>query len=168
MPNPNSGAAWFAFALGEMIDETPTEYTDKGTGDKSMRPYGWKTERYLLDDPVRLRFVLPTGGYEEAPFQNTGTCGVLGGNAEFEFDLSSFKWPSRQLRIPLVYDKNAYTGWGDRSYVDLEGLNLANAGSLPVYRRGSLVARSRLELSADGTTLELVMSGNMGTVLIVR
>ena len=151
-----SGAAWVALVLGEMVDRSGAQpvYTN-GT--------------YALDNPVRLRFVLPEEGYYvEAPVQNTCyESTLLGGNAEFEFDLSSFKWPKRATRIPLVYDKSGFTS-GGRSYINVDGLNETNAARLPSIGEGIGRVQARLVLSPDGKTLNLAIPGISGTMICIR
>lgn len=146
-----SGRPWYALTLGEMIDHETNTWTDK---------------HYLLKDPLRLRYVLPTEGYSEAPCQTTcGQVMLLGGNAEFEFDVSGFKWPKETMRVPLTYDSSAYTGWGGRRYINVEQLNQTNAERLPVSPSGK---RSHLELAADGKTMNLVLPGYGGLMVIIR
>ena len=146
-----SGRPWYALTLGEMIDHETNTWTDK---------------HYRLKDPLRLRYVLPTEGYAEAPCQTT--CGqilLLGGNAEFEFDVSGFTWPKRTMRMPLAYDSSGYAGWNGRRYINVEQLNLTNAENLPVSPTGG---KARLELASDGKTLNLVLPGCGGTAILIR
>ena len=96
--------------------------------------------------------------------QVTSATAVLGGNAELEFDWTDFKWPARTTRIPLIYNASAFKGWSNRVYIDVAGLNATNAGRLP-ERDG---IKSYLALSGDGKTLELVVPGNGGTMVIFK
>ena len=131
---------WYSFALGSTYAPAP------------------------LKDPLRLKFVLPKAAYAEAPVQVTSATAVLGGNAELDFDATSFKWPARTTRIPLIYNEAAFKGWSYRVYIDGAGLNATNAGRLP-ERDG---IKSYLALSGDGKTLELVVPGNGGTIVIFK
>lgn len=143
---------WYSCALGEMIDrsgETPV----------------WTTAAYSLDNPVRVRFCLPAEGWSEAPFRVTSGIAVLGGNAEFEFDASDYTWPVKTTRVPLIYNSEAYDGWGHRKYINVAQLNETNAARFPVNPNGR---KAKLALSADGTTLDLVMPGVGGMVIMVR
>ena len=146
-----AGSPWYALTLGEMIDHESNV---------------WTQEHYTLDNPVRLRYVLPAEGYAEAPCQTTsGQAMLLGGNAEFEFDLSDFTWPKQTMRIPLTYDSRSYSGWGGRLYINVEQLNRTNEARLPVSPTGG---KARLELASDGKTLNLVLPGCGGTAILIR
>lgn len=148
-----AGNAWCAAAFGEMIDREKNAYT---------------TVTYPLKDPVRLRYVMPKNGYTAAPVQNTADTSyvLLGGNAEFEFDMTNYEWPDRRTVIPLVYDVRRYLGWKNvRSYVNVAGLNATNAERLPRNPNGR---KCFFSLSADGTTLNLVVPSMGGMCLIVR
>ena len=136
----SDGGPWYSFVLGNSHDPAP------------------------LKDALRLRFVLPKNAYAEAPVRVTSATAVLGGNAELEFDATAFKWPARTTRIPLIYNASAFKGWSNRKYINVAGLNETNAGRLP--ERDGL--KSQLALSDDGKTLELVVPGNGGTMLIFK
>jgi len=152
----SAGISWFSMAFGEMIDPISNRYTQ---------------EPYPLDNPVRLRYVIPPSDapYAEAPLQSTSTVTVLGGNAEFEFDMSEYDWPLGKFTIPLVYDLKGFTAEKDykkRKYINVEQLNETNASRMPVNKCG--VRCGTLALSADGTTLNLVISNKGGMTLIFR
>lgn len=136
----SDGGSWYAFALGSTYDPGP------------------------LRDPLRLKYVLPRAAYAEAPVRVTSATAVLGGNAVLDFDAASFKWPARTTRIPLIYNGAAFKGYGNRLYINVAGLNATNAERLP-ERDG---IKSYLALSDDGKTLELVVPGNGGTMLIFK
>lgn len=143
---------YYSLALGEMIDRsgaTPTRTTDA----------------YPLDNPLRIRFCLPADGYAEAPIQVTSGAVVLGGNAEFEFDVTDFKWPQRTKKIPLVYNAAKFRGYADQLYVNVDQLNETNKSRFPSGPNGRT---ARFELSTDGTTLNLVIPGNSGLTLIFK
>ena len=108
--------------------------------------------------------MLPKAAYAEAPVQVTSATAVLGGNAELDFDATSFKWPARTTRVPLIYNASAFKGWSNRVYIDVAGLNATNAGRLPECDG----IKSYLALSGDGKTLELVVPGNGGTMVIFK
>ena len=148
----NSDSPWYSCALGEMID-------------RSGEMPKWNQAAYALDNPVRVRFCLPEEGWSEAPFRVTDGIAVLGGNAEFEFDISGYMWPVKTTRVPLVYNAAAYKGFNNRKYINVEQLNDANAARLPVNPNGR---KAKLALNADGTTLDLVMPGVGGMVIIFR
>lgn len=143
---------WYSCALGEMID-------------RSVATPTWTTKAYALDNPVRVRFCLPAEGWQTAPFRVTEGVAVLGGNAEFEFDATEYRWPEKTTRIPLVYNAAGFKGWGERQYVNVGQLNETNASRFPVNPNGR---KARLALSADGKTLELVVPGMGGMILIFR
>ena len=136
----SDGGSWYSLALGNSHDPGP------------------------LRDPLRLKYVLPRAAYAEAPVRVTSATAVLGGNAELDFDAASFKWPARTTRIPLIYNGAAFKGYGNRLYINVAGLNSTNAERLP-ERDG---IKSYLALSDDGKTLELVVPGNGGTMLIFK
>ena len=136
----SDGGSWYSFVLGNSHDPA------------------------LLKDALRLRFVLPTNAYAEAPVRVTSGTAVLGGNAEFEFDATAFKWPARTTRIPLIYNANAFKGWSNRKYINIAGLNETNAGRLPEHDG----FKSYFALSDDGKTLDLVVPGNGGTMVIFK
>ncbi len=136
----SDGGSWYSFVLGSTYAPGP------------------------LRDPLRLKYVLPREAYAEAPVRVTSGTAVLGGNAELDFDAASFKWPARTTRIPLIYNGSAFKGWSNRLYINVAGLNATNAERLP-ERDG---IKSYLALSDDGKTLELVVPGNGGTMLIFK
>lgn len=149
----DSGTAWYSAAFGEMINETRT---------------GWTTAAYPLKDALRLRYVLPpsTEPYQTAPLNVTQGILVLGGNAEFEFDMSDFDWPDEKVTIPLAYNAADYSGYGDRKYINVVQLNETNRDRLPVGPDGRT---SRLELAADGKTLNLVINhAKRGMTILFR
>ena len=152
----SSGISWFSMAFGEMIDPISNTYTQ---------------EPYRLDNPVRLRYVIPpsTAPYAEAPLQSTRTVIVLGGNAEFEFDMSEYDWPQGRAVIPLIYDVKGFTARSGslvRSYIDVEQLNETNALRMPMNKYGQQAGK--FALSADGKTLNLVISNSGATVVTFR
>jgi hypothetical protein len=121
-----------------------------------------------LKDPLRLRFALPENGYASAPIQVLSARSVWGGNAEFEFDISGFKWPSYEpLVIPLVYDQGCFKGWNNTLYIDVDGLNETNAERLPVCPSASNI-KARFVLGEDGKTLYMYCPASGGTVLLIR
>jgi hypothetical protein len=121
-----------------------------------------------LKDVLRIRYVLPENAYAEAPIQVLGYRSVWGGNAEFEFDASNYKWPAfAPVKIPLVYDAGSFKGWNHRLYIDVDGLNETNAERLPVCPKSPNI-KARLVLSEDGKTLCLYMPGYGGTLLTIR
>lgn len=137
----SDGGPWYSFVLGNAYDPAP------------------------LKDALRLKFVLPENAYAEAPVQVTEATAVLGGNAEFEFDATAFKWPAHKTHIPLIYNANAFKGWNGRSYIDVAGLNATNAERLPVGKDGR---KAKLALSNDGKTLKLVVPGSGGFQIVFR
>ena len=78
-----------------------------------------------LQDPVRLRFILPQTPYAEAPFRSevSGHNAVLDGNAVIEVDDSNLPRSHGKLRYPLVYDKGTFSS-GSR--INVESLNRVN------------------------------------------
>lgn len=149
----SSGQAWYSAAFGEMVNEART---------------AWTTVAYPLKDALRLRYVLPpsTAPYQTAPLNVTKGILVLGGNAEFEFDMTDFDWPDEAVTIPLAYNATAYNGWNNRKYINVAQLNETNRDRLPVGPDGRT---SRLELAADGKTLNLVINhAKRGLSVIVR
>ncbi len=136
----SDGGSWYSLALGNSHDPGP------------------------LRDPLRLKYVLPRAAYAEAPVRVTSATAVLGGNAVLDFDAASFKWPARTTRIPLIYNGAAFKGYGNRLYINVAGLNATNAGRLPECDG----IKSYLALSGDGKTLELVVPGNGGTMVIFK
>jgi hypothetical protein len=121
-----------------------------------------------LKDPLRLRFALPENGYASAPIQVLSARSVWGGNAEFEFDISGFKWPSYEpLVIPLVYDQGCFKGWNNTLYIDVDGLNETNAERLPVCPSASNI-KARFVLGEDGKTLYMYCPASGGTVLLIQ
>lgn len=151
-----SGARWHQFALGSTVDPE--------TGNWTRRPF-------KLDNPVRLRFCVPKNGYAQAPFRAmTGNGGALGGNAEFEFDMSDFEWPLERTRIPLVYNASGYYAWGgvndNLRNINVDGLNEINAERLPVNPNTG--RKARLVLEDDGKTLSLAVPGSGGMMIIFR
>ncbi len=153
-PHGASGNVWQTFALGQMINPETMD---------------WTRDHFELDNPVRLRYVMPKNGYAQAPFRNTnaGEGGTVGGNAQFEFDMSGYEWPKATTAIPLIYDAGGYCGWGGTDYrnIDVDGLNVTNAERLPENPRGS---KCRLALSDDCLTLQLVVPGTSGTAILIR
>ncbi len=146
--------AWYSAAFGEMIDRTENKFTRAA---------------YPLTDPVRLRFVLPpsTNSYAEAPVQSTSGLIALGGNAEFEFDMSEYDWPHGSQVIPLVCDQGrSFRGWGNRRYIDVDQLNRTNAERMPVNNYGNKAGR--FKLSDDGKTLYFVVVNTGATIFVVR
>ena len=152
----DSGNAWFSMAFGEMYDATENRYTQA---------------YYPLDNPVRLRFVLPpsTEVYAQAPIRSSNGIVVLGGNAEFEFDMSEFDWPQGRFIYPLVYNGTGFKGSSGgvtRTYIDIDKLNETNAARMPVDKYGNRAGK--FALSADGKTLNLVVSNPEATLFYVR
>ena len=153
----SSGNSWFSMAFGEMIDREANIYTQ---------------ESYPLDNPVRLRFVLPpsTNSYVQAPVRSERGIIVLGGNAEFEFDMSEYDWPQGRFSFPLVWNGKGFRDTKDGisyyTYIDVEQLNETNARRMPVDKYGHRAGK--FELSADGKTLCLVVKKTDATVFILR
>ena len=151
-----AGAEWQTFAIGQMLNPTTMN---------------WTRSHFEIVNPVRLRYVMPEDGYEQAPFRNTYASrgGTVGGNAQFEFDMTSYKWPKNKARIPLIHDAGGFYGYGgkDPAYrnIDVEGLNITNAERLPSNPRGK---KCHLELSDDGLMLQLVVPGMAGMVVLFR
>lgn len=120
---------------------------------------------------MRLRFCVPKNGYAQAPFRAmTGNGGTLGGNAEFEFDMSDYEWPLERTRIPLVYNASGYYAWGgvndNLRNINVDGLNEINAERLPVNPNTG--RKARLVLEDDGKTLSLAVPGTGGMVILFR
>ena len=154
-----NGGGYFTMAFGEMIDPSIGANGD------------YTTEPYALDNPLRLRFVLPpsTDVYAEPPVQSSVQTLCLGGNAEFEFDMSEYDWPVDTVTFPLISCAKGFKATkpsGTRTYIDVDQLNETNSDRLPVDRHGRRVGR--LVLSADGTTLCLVVNNVGPTVITLR
>ena len=118
-----------------------------------------------LDNPVRVKFCLPPNGYADAPIRVTVGRAMLGGNAEFEFDISDYEWPKRRTQIPLIYNSAKFEIFGTM-YISVDGLNRTNAARLPVAPVGTKKASFRL--SEDGTTLCLDVPGKDMCVIVFR
>lgn len=151
-----AGNAWFSMAFGEMYDSAGNRYTQA---------------YYALDNPVRLRFVLPpsTEIYAQAPIRSDNGIIVLGGNAEFEFDMSEYDWPQGRFTFPLVYNGTGFKGSSGgvtRTYIDVDKLNETNAARMPMDKYGKKAGK--FELSADGKTLNFVVKNSGPTILTFR
>jgi hypothetical protein len=82
--------------------------------------------REPLQDPVRLRFILPKAPYAEAPFRSEFSSryyAVLDGNAVIEVDDSNLPRSHGRLRYPLVYDMGTF---GNGTRIDVDSLNKVN------------------------------------------
>ena len=99
--------------------------------------------------------------------QSTSGLIALGGNAEFEFDMSEYDWPHGSQVIPLVCDQGrSFRGWGNRRYIDVDQLNRTNAERMPVNNYGNKAGR--FKLSDDGKTLYFVVVNTGATIFVVR
>ena len=60
---------------------------------------------------MKLRFVIPAGGYAEAPIQNlTSNRKIwIWGNQPIEIVMEDEDFPAHTLAVPLVYDSNNFT-----------------------------------------------------------
>ena len=122
-----------------------------------------------LDDPVKIRYVLPETPYASAPLYHdnadlsTSHHLQLGYNTVFEFDLTNLeRQPSRQL-IPIVHSEST-GGHSIGEWLDLEGLSkrMSVTGAQPTDF-------PKLSLSEDGRTLYLAVRGTAsGMIIFVR
>ena len=68
---------------------------------------GTRDEQPLVD-AVKLRFVIPEGGYDETPIRNTVRKMWLWGNQPIEIAMADEDWPERTLLVPLIYDVSGF------------------------------------------------------------
>ena len=119
-----------------------------------------------LDNPVALRYILPPGGYAEAPLYgnvdyNKDRPIALCGNAKIEVDDSAFVRPRdrKHIRIPLIKDEANFS-IGGYSMLDMDALNRNNAANLPVG--------SCLEHVPADKTVYLKITNSYGFTVTVR
>ena len=119
-----------------------------------------------LDNPVALRYILPPGGYAEAPLYgnvdyNKDRPIALCGNAKIEVDDSAFVRPRdrKHIRIPLIKDEANFL-IGGYSMLDMDALNRNNAANLPVG--------SCLEHVPADKTVYLKITNSYGFTVTVR
>ena len=119
-----------------------------------------------LDNPVALRYILPPGGYAEAPLYgnvdyNKDRPIALCGNAKIEVDASAFVCPrdKKHIRIPLIKDEANFSVGGYKM-IDIDALNRNNAANLP---EGSC-----LEHVPADKTVYLKITNSYGFTVTVR
>lgn len=113
-----------------------------------------------MEDPVRLRFILPQEPYAEAPFRSESSSShyaVLDGNAVIEVDDSNLPKSHGKLRYPLVYDLGSFHN-GNRINVD----------SLNAVNRALGTIGENMTLVRSGTTLYVDIKSTAGFILVVR
>lgn len=121
-----------------------------------------------LTDAVRLRYIIPEGGYEEAPFRylkdhGNGNRGLwLYGNQPFEIALEKGYEPQRRIKVPLVYTVRKM----DRTAL--------NAARLQKFTDNAIVHldpkkyRWKFYATTDGKTLGVEIIPITGMLLLVR
>ena len=122
-----------------------------------------------LDDPVKIRYVLPETPYASAPLyhDNAGFSTShhlqLGYNTVFEFDLTNLERQRDAQLIPIVHSEST-GGHSMGTWLVLEGLmkRMSVTGAQPTDS-------PKLSLSGDGCTLYLTVKGtSRGTIIFVR
>ena len=113
-----------------------------------------------MQDPVRLRYILPATPYATAPFRSEVTSRwiVLDGNAVIEVDDSNLPSRHSKMRYPLIYDK--YSFHNDGSAVNVDSLNTVN------HALGTL--GENMTLVRSGTTLYVDVYSYSGTMIYFR
>lgn len=113
-----------------------------------------------MEDPVRLRFILPQEPYADAPFRSESSSSyyaVLDGNAVIEVDDSNLPKSHGKLRYPLVYDLGSFQ---NGSRINVESLSTVNRALGTIGENMTLVR--------SGTTLYVDIKSSGGFVLVVR
>ena len=133
----------------QAANSTPNHTVNLGRGTEPMQ------------DPVRLRFVLPETPYEEAPFRSEvySHWVVLDGNAVIEVDDSNLPKSHGKLRYPLIYDDYNFHANSTLS-INVESLNAVNRALGTIGENMTLVR--------DGKTLYVEIKSSGGFVLVVR
>ncbi len=116
--------------------------------------------REPLQDPVRLRFILPKAPYAEAPFRSEVSSryyAVLDGNAVIEVDDSNLPRSHGRLRYPLVYDMGTF---GNGTRIDVDSLNKVN------HELGTI--GEDMKFVRSGGTLYVEIASKAATKIYVR
>lgn len=87
-----------------------------------------------LKDQLEFRYVLPEGGYTEAPLQSQNPSAdrplVPAGNMRITVDIGAFKPTPENRSVPLVRDPSNFKCYNN-TFIDIDSLNRNNAANLP-------------------------------------
>lgn len=99
---PNSAIEFTGRNPSLVCHDYPNNYETLGLGTK---------DEETLTDAVKLRFVVPEGGYAAAPIRNEigNRCIWIWGNQPIEIRLADGFAPTEQVTVPLIYDLNGFS-----------------------------------------------------------
>lgn len=129
-----------------------SNYETLGLGTRDEQP---------LVDAVKLRFVIPAGGYAETPIRNTVRKMWLWGNQPIEIVMADEDWPERTLLVPLIYDTS---GFSDTKMTEARLATLESNATFPQTGKGIMC----FYYDSAAKTLGVKIIPTNGTMIIFR